>query len=709
MGGGMFKTPVTLPPPNTAPLEPTGEPARASAEAIENSYAAVLSDITAWLDSKDRAQATSILDSLEDMLPVVGGMANNLPDSKDVLNGGCGPQARKRSSSSTDLQESEDYRLGEGTNDAASKSLRGRHPVIRKRGILGDLLGGLKGLLCTTTSLMDQFTQVINTVDQVVINNLANNIQTISGNIVKDGLSKIIEGNEDDGDSDGDIPTQDPTSAKDPTSTEETTTEVSTTASTQEVSTTTSITSPASSSSSPCTETITATYQSVFCTVTASATLPGVQRREECSSVIYTTAIGCAISNTATTTTTTVSPSITPWDEMCSPETCGSCSHSDTDKAEDLPPKAHDEQDLEQAQDTRGLLQKRQWEDAPKRSREVQRGEWAEPADYNGDVEAFFRGEVGRTYDVTLKDVGAVALSTANSGAYTSSYARPWLNEVATVGVAVWENPSFTGELITGGFMYQDIFDLDESGNPREKIMGPVFEAPELKEARFQRDIIGAIHTGNPSIDGWHRFGLDELRNSDNPQHLLGHMFDNAEETRVFIVTPRPRAAMEDPNRHIDQNAGQRAFEHEIQSIREEIDDIFDEKAPIQVIDYYPLITPIDWPYNDKPAAVRDYQSDSTGQKVNGKILIQYKPAPDCHGKASYRVWHEGQVLDDESLSFLRELCGILFKQNNYWFINFINLVTAGNFFFPIYVSLFLDPEYVKNGVKHSRGNKFIF
>ncbi|RYP89585.1 hypothetical protein DL770_004306 [Monosporascus sp. CRB-9-2] len=685
MEGGMFKTPVTLPPPNTAPLEPTGEPARASAEAIENSYAAVLSDITAWLDTKDRAQATSILGSLEDMLPVVGGMANNLPDGKDILNGGCGPQARKRSPSSTDLREFENYRLGEGTNDVASKFLRGRHPVIRKRGILGDLLGGLKGLLCTTTNLMDQFTEVVNTVDQSLINNFANSIQTISGNIIKDELSKIIEGDADGGNGDGDIPTQDPASAKDPTSTEETATEettieettaeVSTTTSTQEVSTTTPITSSALPTSSPCTETITATYQSVFCTVTASVTLPGVQRREECSSLVYSTVIGCAASNTATTTTTTVSPSITPWDETCSPETCGSCSGSDSDNLS---------------------LQKRLFEDSPKRSKVVQRGAWAEPADYDGGVEAFFRGEVARAYDVALDDVGAVALSTSYSGEFTSSYARAWENEVATVGVAglygctsivvvsdkgvwathMWENPSFTGELIIAGFAYQDENDLDESGKPRQKYMGPFFEAPELKEARFQRDIIDAIHTGNPSLDNWHTFGLDELRNSNSPQHPLGHIFDNAEETRVFIVTPRPRAAMDDPNRHVDQNAGQRAFEREVEAIREEIDDIFDEKAPIQIIDYYPLITPIDWPHNNDPVAVKNYQSDSRGAK----------------------------------------LCDIVFKQNNYWFINFINLAIADNFFFTLhipfffhlYVPLSLDPEYV-NDVKHSRGNKFIF
>ncbi|RYP62373.1 hypothetical protein DL769_007330 [Monosporascus sp. CRB-8-3] len=64
---------------------------------------------------------------------------------------------------------------------------------------------------------------------------------------------------------------------------------------------------------------------------------------------------------------------------------------------------------------------------------------------------------------------------------------------------------------------------------------------------------------------------------------------------------------MDDPNRHVDQNAGQRAFS-EVDAISEEINDIFDERAPIQVIDYYPLIMSIDWPYNNEPAAARNYQ-----------------------------------------------------------------------------------------------------
>ncbi|KAI1084485.1 hypothetical protein F5B20DRAFT_298417 [Whalleya microplaca] len=601
--GGVFTSPVTLDSPDPTPLNPTGEPAKSSAKSISSSYSAVLGEITSWLENKDQAKATPILASLKGVLPEIGTMVNNLPNGKKSLSGGCKSAGKKRYLKSSPRVEGsikETRKSSSSLKGAVTRFLRGQ-PIVQ-RDILGGLLGGLNKLLCSTTDLIDDFTKVTGTKDQGVINNLANGIKsTING--VDLGVVGGGGGGGDGGDGDGDNDDDNNTSTK---STDKTTTESSKKSST-------------SSSTASCTKSVTATFESIFCTVTASVSLPEIQRRQTaCSSRVYKTVTGCSVSNSATRTTTIVAASKTPFSDTCSPETCGGTS-CDSGKRD---------------------LEKRVYEDAPQRRIAPARGEWAEPANYGGDRSAFFRGEVARAYLGQGTDVGAVALNIKDTSQPTSSYTRRWTDEVATVAVAglygctsvvvvsqrgvwathMWENPSFTGAQLIAGFWYFDDYDLDVNGLPKYKYFEPIYEDENQKNQRFQREIIGAIHKGN-GIDSWHSLGLDQLRNGQNsPVALLSHIFDTEAQPQVFIVTSRPRASTSDPNRHVDQNAGKRAYDRQIEEIREEIDDIFEEKAPIQVIDYYPITTPIDWPHNNDPSAVQSYQADSRGADVRGKI-----------------------------------------------------------------------------------------
>jgi hypothetical protein len=89
--------------------------------------------------------------------------------------------------------------------------------------------------------------------------------------------------------------------------------------------------STSSATSSTCTVSVTATYESVFCSVTtsladsAAAQDVGAYRRRQdqptgCSTIAYSTVSGCSAVGTTTTTTATETPSV----YYCSPDTCGS-------------------------------------------------------------------------------------------------------------------------------------------------------------------------------------------------------------------------------------------------------------------------------------------------------------------------------------------------------------------------------------------------
>ncbi|KAI2618380.1 hypothetical protein GGR54DRAFT_152326 [Hypoxylon sp. NC1633] len=199
--------------------------------------------------------------------------------------------------------------------------------------------------------------------------------------------------------------------------------------------------------------------------------------------------------------------------------------------------------------------------------------------------------------------------------------------------------------MLKAPYVYQDLEDLDENDKPIKKLQPPEWEDDVSKAKRFYTEVIKPLHKGNDP--NFHAFGLDELRGAKSTS--LNRYFDDKNHPKVFIFTPRPRADETSPTRDIPQNEGRWAYGKEITDLNAELDGIFGYKAPITIVDYYPIMTPLDWPDNDNEEAVSEYQSDKPGSQVSGKILIQYKPAPDCRGQASYRVWFEGALHEEKS------------------------------------------------------------
>ena len=119
--------------------------------------------------------------------------------------------------------------------------------------------------------------------------------------------------------------------------------------------------------STTCTTTYTATYESVFCSVTKGADTDTPPEESDCSTLAYTTSTSC---ETITgSTTTTLIPQET--EVKCTPDTCGG-------NGAECPVEKRDSR-----------LRKRMRaypEDDP------EPGDWSDPAMYGGDTKKFMRG-----------------------------------------------------------------------------------------------------------------------------------------------------------------------------------------------------------------------------------------------------------------------------------------------------------------------------
>ncbi|KAI2601699.1 hypothetical protein GGR54DRAFT_96941 [Hypoxylon sp. NC1633] len=607
MVGGIFTGPVTLESPNPTPLDPTGAPAKSSAELISKTYSSILADITSWVQAepKDQAQATAIRDNLQiAILPILGSMVNNLPD---------GPQNLGKSS---DCQ-------------------RRQKKHLHERDLLGNLFGSLNDMLCSTTVLIDSFTNVTQTTNSVTISNLASGIIQSTIAKINVALSGIVTGGGDD--------TLDPSSIS--------------TQSTQSTDSTTS--SSSSTSSTSCTQTITATFQSVFCTST-TVPVPGssssLRRRQECSSLIYSTVTGCStISNSATTTTTTIQAQTTPYNPFCTPGTCGT---------QECSTKRSIEEDSSLSKQNSRDLKRRAWEKAPKRTSDPPNGYWANTKNYKVPKTELIRGEVALAYKMSGINPtlwGSVALSPG-----LNSYTGLWGEEALTVALSglygctsivilsqrgvwisqMWEVPFFTGLLIDSGYVYK-------SGETFK--WAPPFYAKATKDGIFQREVLNAIHTGRG--DDYHRFGLDQLRTPAEPvaqRDLYSSMFDDVYTPEAFIITPKPLPPIDAPDREQltwTHSARDYRYPDELKKIQDELNSIFKSGIPQTVIGYNPLLAPFKWLPTHTPQEIVDYERDIECAKVSGKVLVQFqhpirnpKDRKAC-GTYEYRMLFEGQQM----------------------------------------------------------------
>ncbi|KAI1171346.1 hypothetical protein F4777DRAFT_64442 [Nemania sp. FL0916] len=365
-----------------------------------------------------------------------------------------------------------------------------------------------------------------------------------------------------------------------------------------------------SSSSSSCTLSITKTWESVLCTVTATSSGNKRRQDQDCTTELYTTVTGCSAIESTITSTTTIEPTPTA---RCGFNSCGGGG---------LCPR-----------EERGL-QKRQ----PPRISEPEPNTWAGPENYGGSNQNFMAGESWRAYHptdifsrgvktnvrgTTSNEIGFLGNtgSLAVSGLYgcTSvvvvSRRGAWINHM-------WEAPFFTpytnDPAPPSPLEQQDIF-------RKEALM------PLLQE------------TGPDNS-----FGISDMRVITNgPEFPTSHLMEDDADPRVFIFAPYERLGENDPeyNNEFPKNLpeawgmddGLPSFNQQIEN---EIRAIFRAPSgynvPIEKVLYAPL---------QSKKGDRDLLVDPLFKHHRGKALVQYQPALKCGDMASWRVWFEGHEL----------------------------------------------------------------
>ncbi|KAH0432063.1 hypothetical protein CcaCcLH18_06718 [Colletotrichum camelliae] len=373
--------------------------------------------------------------------------------------------------------------------------------------------------------------------------------------------------------------------------------------------------SSTTSTSSSCTTTITATHESVFCSVTKESPTDGSQPKTlGCSTAAFTIVTGCSGQNSATTSTSELS---TPTEWLCNPSTCG-----DTDcaalkkKSHELPPRE---------------LQERG---------DPEQGVWPDPSDYAYNQDAFMIGEAWEIIKMQPPyDAKEVKLTKGEHGDHVTSH--NWISFDDKVGALV----------VYGLYGCTSVVVLSQRGAWASHIWEKVFTSHI--ENDFTLRAIKELHTGvgtNDKLTEYREWGIDDLRDKPDAgdRGIIfgdGTPADNDLPIQVFIFTPRERppnsATVEvrlDPN----YNAGDILYGPRISQLHAHLLGTFSATSTkVDVIDYAP-----------KTLGTTQELVDEDVAESRGKLLIQYQPAPDCTGKASWRLWVEGRQLEGRTASW---------------------------------------------------------
>ncbi|KAM0814031.1 hypothetical protein AB5N19_14033 [Seiridium cardinale] len=407
---------------------------------------------------------------------------------------------------------------------------------------------------------------------------------------------------------------------------------------------------PSTSSTSSCTTTITVTWESVFCTVTASS---GQARRQDggCSTSAFSTITDCDPTPMTSTVTTTVIPVPTEvLDEDCG---FGSCAGAAC------------------AISAREVLDKR------RKYRNTQPAicKWADSSNYAPPTD-FMAGEVGLAVDngnfvklsgpLTSKMIRFQdqPVSLAVQGLYGCT------SVVAVSKRGAWASHIFETPLFRPHHSFEQV--LDENGkvvidpvthrakrrvvwrNPTTNVWQP--DLPRVAQlAKFRAGVLNEIRESSSPADD-HRYGLNECRNSHIEAAIDadGHIFDDGLDTKVFILAPYEAVADQtSPNYDNEFPEGlklrydsdgnplhdfYRADVGDIsfnEQIRREISSYFGGNVVIETIPYAPRV-------RGTEAEKGDVAIDSN----RGKALVQYQPAvtSDAESKAQWKVWFEGHA-----------------------------------------------------------------
>ncbi|KAI1851767.1 hypothetical protein JX266_003229 [Neoarthrinium moseri] len=384
--------------------------------------------------------------------------------------------------------------------------------------------------------------------------------------------------------------------------------------------------------SEACRETLTATYESIFCTVVGTAQ----QVPTACSTQAYSVVTGCTITASTTSTTTTVTAE--PSHLYCSPGSCGTG-------------ECHTKRSMN-VHDSQARVAKRGDPDE---------GDWVDRSDY-ADQTLFVAGEVYEAYTDDIRtdnNIIPVPKLTDNDPSMTTSQVIQFNDKVISLSVQglygctsvvvvsrrgawishIWEVPTFTGSI--------DDF-----------------------RARGLEYITWGLRDDNPQFSQ-HKYGLKNLRGNTDRAGNLGKIFgvdnDDIPGTRAYILAPRPRVWVQEivdehdkivdlvntVGEHIsdekiqDPNAmaGTTQFPGHNDQITQTVKSILGESVPVQIIEYSPNVLGLEDRKKDlSPEEIAHILGDNDVRKSRGKLYLQYRPARCDRRQASWRLWIEDRM-----------------------------------------------------------------
>ncbi|KAK7927317.1 hypothetical protein PG985_004315 [Apiospora marii] len=635
--GGPITSLVTLTSgPQPTSLDLSGGPVRNSVSSVSSYLASnVLPIASSWASDPNPAKATAAIVAVQNLIPQLGGLSNGLPNGKGIFDCTGSSSRATQDIATTLVQKLQDVTCGVlnilgslefGQQTTAPGDLA---PIIQdirdNAGKISFDLSIVMSHLGTVPPSNIQTTTVANIPAPLPPADLTSVASTTTslppgkgkdpGDGTSEGESSNPEKKKDPHDKEDTGKGEDPENGTDPGKENNPGKE-------GEPSKTKDDPEPSSTaqSSTSCTTTLSATYASVFCSVTATA-VPGHGERDRrrqqstgCSTLAYSTGTACDTLLASTTT------ALLSEETLCSPNNCGavSCGLG----------KRFSQQ-----------LKKR---GAPARDSQPELNKWSDPLNYNGDRKKFIRGEVALA---VAQEANHVEHGFYNDQAFPTSNWIEFGNQVNTLAVSGLYGCTSVVVVSTKGAWASHFWEWPSFTHGDEQ---------------FEYDVIRRLHTGL-GVQYLSQFGLDELRNNDNNPH--GHMFDDANQPRVFVIAPRKKAYLLNGKPSNSETAGGSEFRHNsyVNRILAELRTIFpnNNELALSTIQYS---IQEKWEFVDvgDGNGQQKWEPDRGDGLFNfhrGKVLVQYQPAPKAcerntniveteQPKAMWRMWFEGRETD---------------------------------------------------------------
>lgn len=279
----------------------------------------------------------------------------------------------------------------------------------------------------------------------------------------------------------------------------------------------------------------------------------------------------------------------------------------------------------------------------PPRLSQPEANTWVEPANYGGDECRFMRGgklSLANYIEVLFVRVLTIVTETCLASVNAPTTVDLWDIEVTSYNFVAFDDKVQTLAL-SGLYGCTAVIVVSRKG----AWMGHFWEWPEFvtehaDSIKFEAQVIDVMESGLPGLDKLqyrNQYAIGDLRNKDDKEKKLGHMFDDVNQPWAIVVAPRQRYEGTD---------APLLYPFHVDSIVGRLRSIFPGLERIFPIGYVPMARE-DISDDDPDAVLRD---DAFATE-RGKVLIQYQPAPKaCEGAegapqpvAKWRAWIEAK------------------------------------------------------------------